>query len=106
MLDADGKIKQVLVREQGLNEYERTTDPGLAAAGKYWDRTSAFWADVRAAWAAATASSRVHVKGTVDDQPLNFAILGLAEDATEHGYDPAATRPKIRALVTAATAAE
>jgi len=39
-----------LVRETGFNPYTRVTDHDFAKANEYWDKTSAFWKDVRGVW--------------------------------------------------------
>lgn len=39
-----------LAQEIGIDRYERITAPGLAAAEKYWSRTSAYWALARQIW--------------------------------------------------------
>ncbi len=49
-LDERGERKSVVAREVGLNRYERIVDFDFAPAETYWERTEAFWADVRAAW--------------------------------------------------------
>jgi hypothetical protein len=40
----------VLAREVGLNRYEHITGHDFSAGDAYWQRTRAFWTDVRLAW--------------------------------------------------------
>lgn len=39
-----------VARELGLNRYERTTGFDFSAGREYWERTGAFWGEVRTAW--------------------------------------------------------
>jgi hypothetical protein len=41
---------QALAREVGVNSYTRIHDYDFTAGRDYWNRTSAFWTDVRAEW--------------------------------------------------------
>ena len=53
VLDADGKVdseRGVLSRELGINRYEAIVDFDFSARDVYWNRTAAFWADVRQEW--------------------------------------------------------
>ena len=53
VLDADGHpVAGVayLARELGVNRYEHVVGFDFSAGDRYWERTAAFWRDVRAAW--------------------------------------------------------
>jgi len=41
---------QIIVREAGLNRYERITGQDFSAGHAYWEKTQPFWALVRNAW--------------------------------------------------------
>lgn len=58
-LDAQGRRaaeQPYLSRELGVNRYDRVAGFDFSAGDEYWSKTSAFWADVRAAWSAIYAT--------------------------------------------------
>ena len=61
----------VLVREVGLNRYERVNDVDFTAGRDYWQRTEGFWREVRHAWTDLfEAGAPVQLRARVDDKPL------------------------------------
>lgn len=48
--DSPAGARSYLARELGVNRYERIENFDFSAGDAYWDATSDFWADVRAAW--------------------------------------------------------
>ena len=55
VLDAGGA--HAIAREHGINSYTHVGDYDFSAGRDYWKRTSAFWAGVRARWAAREAAN-------------------------------------------------
>lgn len=69
-LSDDGRSTP-LVRELGINHYDRIDPSEGNAAGHYWGRYRAAWAEVRAAWDAILApGTRVRILGRGGDDAL------------------------------------
>ena len=66
--------QQVLVREVGVNTYEKFEDYPVAAAEDYWNKTADFWAGVRNEW------------NRIENEGPRFAITLKGE--TEDLYNP------------------
>lgn len=85
-----------------MNRYERIVDFDFSAGDRYWERTSVFWQDVRAAWADAFVR---HPEFRFDD---DFEGKALFEPMFEYAarleageaYDPRDGRAFIRATLT------
>lgn len=74
-----------VAREYGVARYERIRDADFAGADRYFDRTKAFWDEVRDAWAAVFAKhGSATLRGPVDKLGL-FAPLFEQADAIEAG---------------------
>lgn len=87
-----------LAREVGVNRYERVEDFDFSAGDEYWQRTRAFWSDVRNAWASVYARrDSFELADDVDGEPL-FARMFDYASALEQGrpYDPEASRRFVR----------
>ena len=83
-----------LAREAGLNRYERIVGHDFSAGDKYWENTSAFWADVRGAWEDTFEERRSFgIRTNVDDRRL-FEVMFEYAAKLDNGesYDPYAGR--------------
>ena len=82
-LAADGtpaREEPYLSRELGVNRYEHIVDFDFSAGDRYAERTAAFWADVRAAWAEGFAErDRFALASAVDGRPLFVPLFEYAE---------------------------
>lgn len=89
---------KALVREQGLNSYNRVDAKTLAACEKYWQRTGPFWADVRAAWDEVYAKhpKTLQLESKVDGKPM-FAYLFEVAKSTD--AKPAERKQKVRDII-------
>ena len=95
-----------LVREVGVNTYERSESFDVAIAEDYWAKTKDFWATVRAEWSRMEEEHQTFGL-TVQGEPeaLYAPLMELAEAVAE-GKTPlpdaqAAARLKIAELTTA-----
>lgn len=76
-VDRDG-ASYPLCREVGFNTYKRVKDHDFAAANDYWNRTNAFWKQVRETWDTSFAGSdKVSLRDKVDDQSFSKVLGGL-----------------------------
>ena len=109
LLDDSGKPVGSLAREWGHNIYDRRGE-GIATQMKidfapgyaYWTNTSAFWADVRAAWARRLGEPgrTIVLVGKVDDRPMFRHLFDYAKQVHEQGaYDAPAGRRFIEETV-------
>jgi len=100
-LDANGTTT-ALVREVGINSYERTKDIDFSAGRDYWKKTEAFWRDVRAAWADAAQKRKSYdLAHMLDERPRFEALFALADKA---GNGETVTRAAIDAVLDRALA--
>lgn len=100
-LDASGKTT-ALVREVGINSYERTKEIDFSAGRDYWKKTEVFWRDVRAAWTDAAQKRRAYdLAHMLDERPRFEALFALADQA---GNGEAVTRAAIDAVLKRALA--
>ncbi|WP_367874541.1 DUF6607 family protein [Luteolibacter sp. Populi] len=98
----DGKAYP-LVREIGYNPYLRVKDHDFAKANVYWDKTSAFWKDVRQVWEELyAAQTTLKVQTKAEPGLLMDAMAELVED-TEDGKapDPVKIRETLKPFVVA-----
>lgn len=80
-LDSTGRTT-ALVREVGINSYERTRDIDFSAGRDYWKKTEGFWREVRAAWTDAAQRRREYdLAHMLDERPRFEALFALAEQA-------------------------
>lgn len=107
VLDEEGRpaAEPYLARELGLNRYERIVGFDFSAREGYWQATSRFWADVRAAWARIYADNssftmQSRVDGAALFQPM-FTYAAEFEQGLEQGreYDPEEGREFIDATL-------
>lgn len=100
-LSADGKVT-ALVREVGINSYERTDKVDFSPGRAYWQKTAAFWAEVRKAWTDAAQQRREYeLAHMLDERPRFEALFGLADKA---GNGETVTRAQIDAVLERALA--
>jgi hypothetical protein len=73
-------------REYGVARYERIRDADFAAADSYYERTKAFWDQVRDRWSKVFAErGSVTLKGPVDKLGLFQPLFAHAEAIAEQG---------------------
>lgn len=95
LLVKDGQAPQCLAIETGINRYERITAPDLASGSdEYWNRTGAYWKEVREAWADVFRNQdRFALKAEAEDKKLFQHHFGFAAEIGEAGsYDAEAGR--------------
>ena len=103
VLDANGTAT-ALVREVGINSYERTTAIDFSPGRSYWDKTQSFWRDVRAAWADAARERKAYdLQHMLDDRPRFEALFALADKS---GNGETVTRAQIDAVLQRALSPE
>jgi hypothetical protein len=101
VLAEDGTVEKILVRESGLNTYDRfgygiadgeTHD--FTAGRAYWAKTSDFWSDVREAWSEKLdTTGTVTLKTEVEDKKLWQHMFGYANDlASGETFDTQASK--------------
>jgi hypothetical protein len=96
-LRASGPV--VLVREAGLETYERVDAEKAEKAREYWSRTRDFWAIVRASWdGVLVPGANVQVAREVEGKRLGERIDGLAVGPRE---SEEATKEEVRAVLRA-----
>jgi hypothetical protein len=101
VLDANGKTT-ALVREVGINSYERTEKVDFSAGRAYWEKTQHFWRDVRAAWTEAARTRKGYdLQHMIDERPRFEALFALADKA---GNGETVTRKQIDAVLERALA--
>ena len=85
----DGKPAEALVREVGLNTYERTDKVDFSPVHDYWQRTRPFWRQVNAAWDKVRAKGQpIHLKEKVDGKTLWQHMFERAGDIeSAEAYD-------------------
>ncbi len=84
----DGK-EYPLCREVGFNDYIRVEGHDFAKANDYWDKTAAFWQDVRNVWdELSPASGGIEVLAKSDEGRIFDVVGDFAEEARE-GEAPA-----------------
>jgi hypothetical protein len=87
-----------LARELGIARYEHIVDFDFSAGDAYWQRSGAFWRDVRAAWDAVYAErDTFEYLEEVDGQEMFVPFFDYAAKLDEgEPYDPAAAAEVIR----------
>jgi len=84
-----------LAREYGVARYARMRSADFAAADSYYQRTRAFWRDVRAAWSTRFAKGTpVTLKGAVDKYGFFMPLFAQADELAE-GKDVAARNNEV-----------
>ena len=74
--------QRYLAREYGVARYERIKDYGFGAAERYFTRTEAFWAEVRAAWRE-QAAARFTLRAQPDQAQLFVPFFEYAAKLDE-----------------------
>jgi hypothetical protein len=104
VLDGDGRPMtgaRYLSRELGVNRYERIVGFDFSAGNRYWERTQAFWGDVRSAWERVYAErDSFSIAPEHDGRELFVPFFDYAEAL--HGgqaYDPARGRQAIAEIL-------
>lgn len=88
LVNRDGQ-NQFLCVENGLNTYERMTDPEQLArfqvAENYWEKNQNFWATVRNAWleVVAEANEPIHYQKKIDGKRLMSRMHALAKESSQ-----------------------
>lgn len=83
VLKPDGTT-EALVREIGVNTYERTKDYDFGAGRDYWNKTAKFWTDARAAWHdAMTARRDFKLETMLGERPRFESLFALADRAAK-----------------------
>ena len=87
-----------LAREVGVARYEHVVNFDFSAGDQYWQRTGAFWRDVRAAWDAVYAErDTFEYLEEVDGQEMFVPFFEYAAKLDEgDAYEPAAAAEVIR----------
>ncbi len=85
-----------IAREYGLARYERIKDADFAAADHYYQRTKAFWDQVRDRWSEAFAAhGAITLKGPVDKLGLFKPLFAQAEKIDTTGKASAADNERV-----------
>ncbi len=85
-----------LVREFGLNNYQRVDGYDFSPAYDYWEKTKGYWNTVRQAWAERFTNNRqVVLKTEVDGMPIINAIFAQAESIDSDSGEPVPTKSDI-----------
>lgn len=93
--DASGQPTGEIVREVGFNDYRKTTAFDFGPAYRYWERTSVFWAKVRARWDDALAQGGLRLNTKVDGMAM---IEPLFEMASRQQAEQPVADPEIDAV--------
>ncbi|MEM8954148.1 MAG: DUF6607 family protein [Verrucomicrobiota bacterium] len=88
VLGEDGEEDELLVRERGLNYYDRTDDFDFTPAKEYWAATEAFWKQVDGYWQEVLKEEGpLNVKEKVGDRFLWRSMFELAKQVQESGEE-------------------
>ncbi|MEO1419365.1 MAG: DUF6607 family protein [Pseudomonadota bacterium] len=64
-----------LAREAGVNRYELITGHDFSGGDEYWEKSAAFWSDVRGAWDALLTENPKVTKLEVEGMPMLMEML-------------------------------
>lgn len=96
---ADGK-DQVIVKEKGVNTYDRTEESKCTAAKEWWEQHQQFWALVRRNWDKLyAANNTVILQKKVNNEPLYKAMSTLEKKAFAKELTGAALEKEIAATL-------
>ncbi len=104
VLDVSGEAKgnaPFLSKELGVNRYERLKDFDFSEGDKYWELTSAYWADVRDTWEQIKKQRQefVLVK-SIEGQPLFMPFFQMAQEVYDAGnYESEQGKTNIKAVL-------
>ena len=94
---AGDTARPYLVREVGLNTYEKIDGFDFSAGREYWSRTKPFWRAVRDYWREQmSADAPIALRGKVDGQRLYERMFELADEVKADADQSAETyRPRV-----------
>ena len=82
------KDSPYLVKEVGINRYERITGTDFSAGLDYWTDTAEFWKDVRNAWAEVLSQNdTVRLKSKYNDKKLYEYLFEYADNVNAENYE-------------------
>ncbi|MEL7024108.1 MAG: DUF6607 family protein [Pseudomonadota bacterium] len=90
LMDGDTAVDapvKYLARETGVNRYELITDHDFSGGDEYWDKSAAFWTDVRATWSSLLADNEIISKRDVEGMPMLMKMLQYSSEIED--YDSA-----------------
>ncbi|TFG77043.1 MAG: hypothetical protein E4H21_04630 [Thermodesulfobacteriales bacterium] len=77
-----------LVKEAGLNRYERITDTDFSAGIDYWTNTAEFWEDVRDAWSQLFSQNEIiKLNSKYENKKLYQYLFQYADNLDKGVYD-------------------
>ncbi len=89
-----------LVREVGVNLYEKSDDFDISIGDNYWNATKDFWAEIRAEWTRIEAENpRFGLTVQGEPEELYMKILDLAEAVEKDGKPVAEAAEQARAII-------
>jgi hypothetical protein len=97
--EKDGK-PATYVHEVVLNTYNRSSDYPAKVADAYWEKTRAYWANVRQAWDTLIATGGVTVTEEAQAGSVTGPrLMGLADEIAEGKIDTAQASAQARSLI-------
>ena len=82
------KDSPYLVKEVGINRYERITGTDFSVGLDYWTNTAEFWKDVRNAWAKVLSQNdTVRLKSKYNDKKLYEYLFEYAYNVNAENYE-------------------
>jgi hypothetical protein len=91
---------RALVREVGVNIYEKFNGFDIAVGDDYWNATKEFWAEMRAEWARIEAENpRFGLTIQGEPEELYMKILDIAEAVEKNGKPVAEAAAEARAVM-------
>jgi hypothetical protein len=98
----DGDKTEALVREMGLNVYDRTLESRCSIARQWWRDHRPFWMDVRAKWDKVLGGEQrsIHLADAVEEGPLHEHLFALCTQSfNEKEYKSAEAVPQIESWI-------
>lgn len=100
-LDKENKDEPVIALESGVNTYAKTTETDFSAAKEYWQNTSKYWVEVRAAWADVYGKNEtLSLKSKWKGDRMYSHIFDLADDYWGED-DVSGARAKVKEVINA-----
>ena len=85
VLQGAGELNEttpVVAREWGVSRYDRIVDFDFSAGESYWEKSAAYWSDVRSAWDRhLSASDTIRVASRCDDDLRYAKFFAMADKA-------------------------
>ncbi|EDM26512.1 hypothetical protein LNTAR_06039 [Lentisphaera araneosa HTCC2155] len=89
-----------LSQETGINRYERISEPELTSADEYWEKTSAYWAEVRKVWEEKLSQrSQLKIKSKHEGKKLYMHHFSYAGAIKAGEYDSQAGKKHARETI-------